>query len=97
MPRLYDIGRCCVILRGRRTGKKVVIVDIIDENFVLVTGPPSVTGVKRRRMNIDHLIPLNIKVNIERGASDEDIVKAIKNQKLEGFMKEPIRIPREYL
>ncbi len=97
MPKLFDIGRCCVILRGRRAGKKAIVVDIIDENFVLVTGPPEVTGVKRRRMNVDHLLPLNIRVEISRGASDEDVLKAVKEQKLEEFLKEPIRIPREYL
>jgi len=97
MPKLFDIGRCCVILRGRRAGKKAIVVDIIDENFVLITGPPDVTGVKRRRMNVDHLLPLNIRINISRGASDEDVLKAIKEQKLEEFLKEPVRIPREYL
>lgn len=97
MARLYDVGRCCVILRGRRTGKKAVIVDIIDQNFVLITGPPEITGVKRRRMNIDHLLPLNIKLNISKGASDEDVAKVIKEQKLEDFFREQVRIPREYL
>ncbi|MCR8432953.1 MAG: 50S ribosomal protein L14e [Candidatus Korarchaeota archaeon] len=97
MPRLFDIGRCCVISRGRRAGKKAIVVDIIDENFVLITGPPLLNGVKRRRMNIDHLIPLNIRVTIDRGASDESVLKAIKEHNLENFMKEPIRIPREYL
>jgi len=97
MARLYDVGRCCVILRGRRTGKKAVVVDIIDQNFVLITGPPEITGVKRRRMNIDHLLPLNIKLNISKGASDEDVAKVIREQKLEDFFKEQVRIPREYL
>jgi len=97
MPKLFDIGRCCVILRGRRAGKKAIVVDIIDENFVLITGPPQVNGVKRRRMNIDHLLPINVRLNIERGANDEDVLKALKEQNLENFMKEPVRIPREYL
>jgi len=97
MPKLFDIGRCCVILRGRRAGKKAIVVDIIDENFVLVTGPKELNGVKRRRMNIDHLLPLNVRVNISRGASDEDVLKAIREQKLEDFIKEPVRIPREYI
>ncbi|MEX0568288.1 MAG: 50S ribosomal protein L14e [Candidatus Njordarchaeota archaeon] len=97
MPKLFDIGRCCVILRGRRAGKKAIVVDIIDENYVLITGPPSVTGVKRRRMNIDHLLPLNVKIEISRGASDDDVLNAIKQQKIESFLKEKVRIPEEYL
>ncbi len=97
MPKLFDIGRCCVILRGRRAGKKAIVVDIIDSNFVLITGPPSINGVKRRRMNIDHLMPLNIRISISRGASDEEVLEAIRKQKLEEFLKEPVRIPEEYL
>lgn len=97
MPKLFDIGRCCVILRGRRAGKKAIVVDIIDNNFVLITGPPSINGVKRRRMNIDHLMPLNIRISISRGASDEEVLEAIRKQKLEEFLKEPVRIPEEYL
>ena len=97
MPKLFDIGRCCIILRGRRAGRKAIVVDIVDENFVLITGPPQINGVKRRRMNIDHLLPTNIRIKIKRGASDEDILKAIKEQNLEEFVKEPIKIPREYL
>lgn len=97
MPKLFDIGRCCVILRGRRAGKKAIVVDIIDENYVLITGPPSLTGVKRRRMNVDHLLPLNVKIEIPRGASDEDVLNAVKLQKIEDFLKEKVRIPEEYL
>lgn len=97
MPKLFDIGRTCLILRGRRAGKKAIVVDIIDENFVLITGPPEINGVKRRRMNVDHLLPLNIKVNIERGASDEDVKKALEDQGLMDSMREVVRIPQEYL
>ncbi|MEM1684787.1 MAG: KOW motif-containing protein, partial [Nanopusillaceae archaeon] len=34
-----EIGRICVKLRGREAGRKCVIVDIIDENFIVITGP----------------------------------------------------------
>ncbi|HII67065.1 MAG TPA: 50S ribosomal protein L14e, partial [Thermococcaceae archaeon] len=37
MPAI-DIGRLAVVIAGRRAGQKVVVVDIIDKNFVLVTG-----------------------------------------------------------
>jgi len=97
MPKLFDIGRICVITRGRRAGRKAVIVDIIDENFVLITGPKELNGVKRRRMNVDHLIPLNLRINISRGASDEEVLEAIKKHKLEDFMRKLERIPAERL
>ena len=71
-----DVGRIGVILAGRRAGKKVIVVDVIDRNFVLVTGAGN--GVKRRRMNIKHIEPLPEKVDIQRGASDEEVKQALE-------------------
>ena len=34
-----EVGRICVKQVGRETGKKCVIIDIMDKSFVLVTGP----------------------------------------------------------
>jgi len=68
-----EVGRICVKTRGREAGSKCVIVDIIDENFVLVTGPSKLSGLKRRRSNISHLEPTNKKIDIQKGASDEEI------------------------
>ncbi|MHA1589987.1 MAG: 50S ribosomal protein L14e [Candidatus Njordarchaeales archaeon] len=97
MGKLIDIGRIVVILRGRRAGKKAVVVDIIDENFVMITGPKELNGVKRRRMNVDHLMPLSVKLDIPRGASDEEVLKAIKDRGLEDLLKEEVRIPAHRL
>lgn len=77
MPAI-EVGRICVKLVGREAGRKCVIVDIADKSFVLVTGPKNVTGVRRRRANINHIEPLQDKINIKRGASDEEVVEALK-------------------
>lgn len=90
MPAI-EVGRICVKLAGREAGRKCVIVDIIDENFVLVTGPEQLTGVRRRRANIKHLEPLPRKVEIEKGASDEEILKAVEAAGLADFMKEVVK------
>ena len=90
MPAI-EIGRICVKLAGREAGRKCVIVDIIDENFVLVTGPKSLTGVKRRRVNIKHIEPLDVTINIPRGASDEEVLKALEENNLIDFMKEKVK------
>jgi large subunit ribosomal protein L14e len=73
-----EVGRVCVKLSGREAGRKCVIVDVIDKNFVLITGPKTVTGVKRRRVNINHIEPLIDKIEIKRGASDEEVIEALK-------------------
>ncbi len=92
-----EVGRICVKLRGREAGRKCVVVDIIDDNYILVTGPKSLTGVKRRRVNIRHVEPLDKKVNISKGASDEDVINALTASNLLEFMKEEVKISKESL
>lgn len=77
MPAI-EVGRICVKILGREAGKKCVIVDLVDKNYVLVTGPKAVTEIKRRRANISHLEPTNEKIEINRGATDEEITEALK-------------------
>ena len=72
-----DVGRICVKLRGREAGSRCVIVDIIDRNYVIVTGPEELTGVRRRRVNMNHLRPLDERVDIARNASDEEITEIL--------------------
>ena len=87
-----EIGRICVKTYGREAGRKCVIVDIIDENFVVVTGPKKLTGVRRRRVNVGHIEPVDAKVNIEKGASDEEVEKAVESSGLTSFMREKVKI-----
>jgi large subunit ribosomal protein L14e len=77
MPAM-EVGRICVKIVGREAGKRCVIVDVVDKNFVLVTGPKNVSGVKRRRANINHLEPTGEKIDIKRAATDEEITEALK-------------------
>jgi large subunit ribosomal protein L14e len=92
-----EVGRICVKIRGREAGKKCVVVDIIDDNYILVTGPKSLTGVKRRRVNIRHVEPLDKKISISKGASDEEVINALTASNLLEFMKEEIKVSRESL
>src|SRR5690349_17170702 len=85
MPSI-EVGRVCVKLNGRETGQKCVIVDVIDKNFVLITGPKKVSGVRRRRTNVKHLEPTEDVVEVKKGASDDDVTKAIgKGKRAESF------------
>jgi large subunit ribosomal protein L14e len=64
-----------------------VVVERIDKNFVLVTGPPKLTGVRRRRANVDHITPTEHNIEIDSGADDKAVTKAITAAKLEKVMK----------
>jgi large subunit ribosomal protein L14e len=76
MPAI-EIGRICVKQVGRENGKKCVVIDVMDKSFVLVTGPKKVTGVKRRRANVNHIMPLQDKIEVKRGASDEEVAQVL--------------------
>ncbi len=91
MP-VIEVGRICVKTKGREVGSKCVIVDIIDDNFVLVTGPKDISGVKRRRVNIMHLEPTDKKIDIQKGASDEEVKRKLQEAGLLEYMKEKIKV-----
>ncbi|MDD6285216.1 MULTISPECIES: 50S ribosomal protein L14e [Methanosphaera] len=67
MPAI-EKGRVCVKIAGRETGKKCVIVDVIDENFVEIVG----NEVKNKRCNIKHLEPVDETVEVS------DDIEAVK-------------------
>jgi large subunit ribosomal protein L14e len=71
---VIEIGRVYVKIAGHEAGKKCVIVDVVDRTYVLVAGPE----MKRKRCNIAHLEPLPQKLDIAKGASDEDIKQAFE-------------------
>ena len=85
-----EVGRICVKLTGRETGKKCVIVDVIDKNFALITGPKTVTGIRRRRTNVDHLEPTAEMIELKKGATDDEVEKALTKGKKTKFMKEDV-------
>ncbi len=93
MPAI-EIGRICVKTYGREAGRKCIIIDIVDDNYVVVTGPKNISGVRRRRANINHVEPLDKKIEISKGASDEEIVKILEKEGLIDFMREPIKLPQ---
>lgn len=88
MPAI-EVGRVCVKISGRESGKKCLIVEVIDRNFVLVTGPHKVNGVKRRRANINHIEPTERTFKIDRGAEDEEIIQALEPENLD-FLREKV-------
>ena len=69
-----EVGRVCVKLAGHEAGKRCVVVDVLDSVYVVVSGP----GVKRRRCNIAHLEPLEQKLDIGKGAPEEEVKRALE-------------------
>jgi large subunit ribosomal protein L14e len=91
---IEEIGRIVVKTRGREAGLKCVIVDTAGDGAVIVTGPKSLTGVRRRRANLLHLAFTPNKVEIKRNASDEEVLAAIEKAGLISYMKQRIEVKR---
>jgi len=79
---VLSIGRICLKTKGRESGSKCVVVNIIDDNFVEVTGPKELTGVKRRKVNVSHLAPLDKVIKVRKGATDKMVLTALKRSRL---------------
>ena len=90
MPAI-EVGRICVKQAGRENGKKCVVIDVMDKSFVLVTGPKKVTGIKRRRVNINHVMPLQEKIEVKRGASDEEVTQVLEAAGKLQEMTQPVK------
>lgn len=69
---MFEVGKVCMKIAGRDAGKIAVIIDILDEPYVLVDGE-----VRRRKCNIKHLEPLERKLEIEKNASHAEVLKAL--------------------
>jgi len=89
---IEEVGRIAVKVAGREASRKCVIVDVIGKNFVLVTGPKSLTGVRRRRVNIAHLAFTPHKIKISRGASDKEVLKALEEAGLIDYMRKRVEV-----
>jgi len=71
-----EVGRVCMKIGGRESGKYAVVLKKMNDAFVLITGPRILTGVKRRRCNIEHLESLPYVLEIKEEAPDEEVVIA---------------------
>ena len=75
---IFTIGRVCKKTKGRDAPATCIIVDVVDKNYVLITGPEEVTGVRRRKVNISHLEPISKIIDISKDAKDSDIAPLIE-------------------
>lgn len=70
---MYEIGRLTIKTAGRDAGKRAVVINILDNNYVMIDGE-----TRRRKCNISHLEPLDKVIKINKNASHEDVKKEFK-------------------
>ncbi|MFH1828045.1 MAG: 50S ribosomal protein L14e [Nanoarchaeota archaeon] len=68
---LFNVGRLCVKIAGRDAGNKCVVVEQLDNHYVVVDG-----ATRRKKVNVKHLEPLAETIKIKEKAAHSE-VKAI--------------------
>ncbi len=76
------VGRVAMKIAGREAGKYCVVLTNPKDNFVQITGPKFLTGVKRRRCNVDHLEPSEHMVKIDADAADKVVMDTLEKDGL---------------
>ncbi|MBT4858630.1 50S ribosomal protein L14e [archaeon] len=75
---MYEIGRLCVKIAGRDARLKCVIIDVIDDTFVMIDGQ-----TRRRKCNKIHIEPLDKVLKLKKDASHSEVVSVLKKEGIE--------------
>jgi len=86
---MIEVGRLVVKTNGRDAGKIGVIVEKIDNTYVLIDGQ-----VRRRKCNIAHIELLAKKISIKPKATTDTIKKELKKLGIEVKTTKP-KTPKE--
>lgn len=81
---MFTVGRVCIKIAGRDAGKFGVIVEVVDDTYVVVDGQ-----TRRRKVNVNHLEPTSNILEITEKATTEDVVKALKTLDIEVIKGSP--------
>src|SRR3989338_2748871 len=81
---MIEIGRLCVKTAGRDAGKKCVILDILDDKYIIIYGE-----TRRRKVNILHVEPLNQKIEIKKNASHDEVTKTLDELGIKALQTKP--------
>lgn len=81
---LFEVGRLAVKIAGRDAGKTCVIIDVLEEPFVLVDGQ-----TRRRKCNNKHLEPLDQVIKLKKNASHAEVKAEFKKLGLDVLETKP--------
>lgn len=70
---LFSVGRLCMKIAGRDAGRKCVVVEQMDDHFVVIDG-----ATRRKKVNVRHLEPLADVLELKEKASHDDVKKAFE-------------------
>lgn len=70
---LFEVGRLCLKVAGRDAGRSCVVVEQVDDHFVVIDG-----DVRRRRVNVKHLEPTTNFIELSGKVTPEQIAKVFE-------------------
>lgn len=70
---MVEVGDIALKIAGRDAGKLCVVIDVMNNNFVLIDGE-----TRKRKCNPKHLEFLNKKIKVRKGATTDDVREALK-------------------
>eukprot|EP00736_Rhodelphis_marinus_P012592 Rmarinus@m.15285 len=83
--RFVEIGRVCLVNYGDDAGKLCAIIDVLDQNRVLVSGPAG--GLVRQEHTVKRLSLTDLTVKVPRGARVGTLTKAWKKADIDNKWK----------
>ena len=70
---IFEVGRLCVKIAGRDAGRTCVVVEAMGNGYVVVDG-----DVRRKKVNVRHLEPLDRTVELKAKADHAVVAKAFE-------------------
>ncbi len=70
---MIEVGRVCVKIAGRDAGKHCIIIDVVDDNYVIIDGL-----TRRRKCNIKHLEPLETLLKINKNCEHKTVISELE-------------------
>jgi large subunit ribosomal protein L14e len=70
---MFSIGRVCYKTAGRDSNRVCVVVESVDDRYVVVDG-----DTRRKKVNVQHLEPTAKVVKVSEKASTEDVRKSLE-------------------
>lgn len=74
---MYNVGRICIKTAGRDAGNYCMVIEQLDDNYVLIDGL-----TRRKKCNIKHLEPTKKIVKVTKNADTKTVLDALKNEKI---------------
>ncbi|MBU2639566.1 MAG: 50S ribosomal protein L14e [Nanoarchaeota archaeon] len=84
------IGQLCIKTAGRDAGQYCVVVENIDNTYVVIDG-----NLRRKKCNISHLEVLDKVLKIKEKASSDVVKKALEKEEIKIFKKGEKRTAKE--